>query len=215
MDEVATFIRTQPVKRFSKDSILVHQGELPSALYAIRSGYVKIYDLSADGSEQLLGLAGKFDFIPSEILFSNLTAAQFFYAAFTPIEVYCVDARRFMDRVRDNTSALYTLVQTVTQKYHGMLHHLTAVQKPKAREKIVYVLQYLTTHFESGPHEASQALARARSVPLPLTQQDIANLVGVTRETAAHELKLLKSEGYISYDKTSFIVHAKMSNLIA
>src|SRR5258706_716314 len=91
VDDVADFVRSQTVKRFGKDSILVHQGELPTALYAIRTGYVKIYDLSADGSEQLLGLAGEFDFIPSEILFSDLTAAQFYYAAFTPLEVYSVD----------------------------------------------------------------------------------------------------------------------------
>ena len=214
MDEVAAYVRTQPVRRFAKDTILVHQGELPAALYAIRSGYVKMYDLSADGSEQLLGLAGKYDFVPSEILFSDLTAAQFFYAAFTPIEVYCVDTAEFIDRVRGNAQALYRIVQAVTHKYHGLLQHLTAVQKPKARDKIVSVLQYLATHFGNERLPAGLPASAARSVMLPLTQQDIANLVGVTRETAAHELKLLKAEGYISYSKSLFYVSDRLANLI-
>lgn len=209
MDELAAFVRTQPIKKFSKDSILVYQGELPNALYAIRSGYVKIYDLSADGNEQLLGLSGKFDFIPSEILFSGLAAAQFFYAAYTPVEVYMVDRTKFMEHLRGNNDALYQIVQVVTHKYHGLLHHLSAVQKSKAREKIIYVLYFLVSHFQV------KSQFNAKPVPLPLTQQDIANLVGVTRETAAHELKILKSEGYITYNKSSFVVLDRISNLIA
>jgi CRP/FNR family cyclic AMP-dependent transcriptional regulator len=208
MDELAAFVRTQPTKKFSKDCILTYQGELPTALYAIRSGYVKIYDISSDGNEQFLGLAGKYDFVPSEILFSHLRAAQFFYAAFTPVEVYRVNRDEFMDRVRHSPAALYKIVEAVTEKYHNQMHHLTAVQKPKAREKIIYVLHFLATHFTEGA-------ATANHVPLPLTQQDIANLVGVTRETAAHELKQLKSEGYIAYNKTAFYIDDKLANLIS
>ncbi len=209
MDELATFIRSQPIRRFPKDCILTYQGELPRSLYAVRSGYVKIYDLSMDGNEQFLGLAGKYDFIPSEILFSEPRAAQFFYAAFTPVEVYAVDQAEFNKLVRHNPDALYQIIQAVTAKYHDQLRHLTAVQKPKAREKIVYVLHFLATHFIDAITLDTQP------VPLPLTQQDIANLVGVTRETAAHELKLLKSQGDIAYSKTGFYIDAKLANLIA
>lgn len=209
MDEVADFIRAQRVKKFTKDSILVYQGELTSTLYAIKSGYVKIYDISFDGNEQFLGLAGKFDFIPSEILFSNLRAAQFFYAAFTPVEVYVVNRQQFLTRVRSDTEALYRIVEVVTEKYHEQMRHLTAVQKPKAREKIVYVLHFLASHFIEEMEDV------ARQVPMPLTQQDIANLVGVTRETAAHELKILKNEGYITYNKTAFYINDKLTSLIA
>lgn len=209
MDEVAAFIRAQRVKAFPKDAILVYQGELTSHLYAIKSGYVKISDISLDGSEQFLGLAGKHDFIPSEILLSNLRAAQFFYSAFTPVEVYAVSRGEFMRRVRGNAEALYKIVEIVTEKYHEQMRHLTAVQKPKAREKIIYVLHFLASHFMDEVEDM------ARRVPLPLTQQDIANLVGVTRETAAHELKLLKNEGYITYNKTAFYINDSLGNLIA
>jgi CRP-like cAMP-binding protein len=211
MDEIAAFIRTQPIRKFSKDAILTYQGELPRSLYAIRSGYVKIYDLSSDGNEQFLGLAGKFDFVPSEILFTDLQVAQFFYAAFTPAEVYVVNRREFIERIRTNSDALYQIAQTVTAKYHDQLRHLTAVQKPKAREKIIYVLYYLG----SLSFDDIRATGAGRPVPLPLTQQDIANLVGVTRETAAHELKALKNEGYISYDKTDFYINATLAGLIS
>ncbi len=209
MDEIAAFVRTQPIKHFGKDNIIVYQGEVPDALYAIRTGYVKIYDLSGDGSEQLLGLAGKYDFIPSEVLFSNLTAAQFFYGAFTPLEVYAVDKRQFMERLLNNKEAMYAVVQTVTEKYHGLLRHLAAVQKPKAREKIIHVLNFLAVHFLDSKDAGSLA-----TMSLPFTQQDIANLVGVTRETAAHELKILKNEGYIIYSKNTFRISDRFTNLI-
>jgi CRP-like cAMP-binding protein len=209
MDEIADFVRSQPIKRFAKDNIIVFQDELPAALYAIRSGYVKIYDLSRDGNEQLLGLAGKFDFIPSELLFGGTTSAQFFYAAFTPVEVYVVNKQLFLDKIQADSATLYAVAQTVTRKYHALLHHLSAVQKPKAREKIIYALYFLAAYF------LSDTQIHSRRMPLALTQQDIANLVGVTRETAAHELKILKSEGYIAYTASAFYINSSLTSLIA
>src|SRR5688500_17689848 len=76
MEKIAAYVRAQPRKKFTKDNILVYQGEAPRSLYAIRTGFVKIYDLSSDGNEQMVGLAGKYDFIPSELLFSRDVAAQ-------------------------------------------------------------------------------------------------------------------------------------------
>lgn len=213
MEEVAAFVRTQPVKKFTKDSIMVYQGEVPRSMYAIRSGFVKIYDLSADGNEQMIGLAGKYDFIPSELLFSKDIAAQFFYAAFTPVEVYVVNKAELSERIMNNNEALYSIVQTVSAKYHGLRHHLTAVQKPKAREKIVYVLYFLALYFVAGDQPYRQQ--SLQKVAIPLTQQDIANLVGITRETAAHELKQLKNEGFISYNKSAFFIRDTLASLLA
>ncbi len=213
MEEIAAFVQSQPVRKFSKDSIMVYQAEVPQSMYAIRSGFVKIYDLSSDGNEQMIGLAGKYDFIPSELLFSKDIAAQFFYAAFTPVEVYVVNKAELSNRIRNNPEALYAIVQTISSKYHGLRHHLTAVQKPKAREKIVYVLYFLALYFVVGDHRYQEQ--SLQKVAIPLTQQDIANLVGVTRETAAHELKQLKSEGFITYNKSAFFIRDTLESLIA
>lgn len=209
MDEIVRFVQAQPIKRFAKDSILVYQGEAPGRIYALRSGFVKIYDLSPDGNEQLVGLAGKFDFIPSELLFSDDQAAQFFYASFTDVEVYAINREELARRIRSDTEALFQIVRTVSAKYHSLRRHLTAAQKPKAREKIVYVLYFLASYFAVG-----DAAHHLRKVSIPLTQQDIANLVGLTRETAAHELKRLKNEGYISYSKSALLINERLSSLI-
>lgn len=209
MDEIVRFVQAQPIRRFAKDSILVYQGEAPGRIYAVRSGFVKIYDLSSDGNEQMVGLAGKYDFIPSELLFTDDQAAQFFYASFTAVEVYVINREELARRIRNDNEALFQIVKSVSAKYHGLRRHLTAAQKPKAREKIVYVLYFLASYFVDGG--GGQQLHK---VAIPLTQQDIANLVGLTRETAAHELKRLKNEGYISYSKSAFLINERLSSLI-
>jgi len=210
MDELAEFVRSQPTRRFSKDSILIYQGEVPRGFYAIRSGFVKIYDLSLDGNEQVVGLSGKYDFIPSELLFSKDIVAQFFYAAFTPVEVYIINRDELAARINGNADALYEIARTISKQYGGLRRHLTAVQKPRAREKIVYVLHFLAQYFVAAQVQEQSA----QRVAIPLTQQDIANLVGITRETAAHELKQLKNEGHINYDKSAFVIRDSLENLI-
>lgn len=209
MDEMAAFVRQQPTKQFAKETTIVYQGESSPQVYGIRSGFVKIYDLSADGNEQLLGLAGKYDFIPSETLFSGVRpAAQFFYSAFTDVETFVVDRNELTERLRGNAEALYATTQTVYRKYHGLLRHLNAAQKPKAREKIIYVLHFLGFYFVDERRRQN-----VQRICVPLTQQDIANLVGVTRETAAHELKQLKREGHIVYDKSAFYIGDSLATL--
>lgn len=215
MEQIAAYVRAQPRKKFTKDNILVYQGEAPRSLYAVSTGFVKIYDLSSDGNEQMVGLAGKYDFIPSELLFSRDVAAQFFYAAFTDVEVYVLDREKLGGLIRSDAAALYEIVQAVSAKYHGLRRHLTAVQKPRAREKIVYVLYFLALYFVTGNDRSIPASGTLQKVAIPLTQQDIANLVGITRETAAHELKHLKNEGYITYDKSAFYIRDTLESLLA
>lgn len=213
MDEMTVFVQKQPLVKFAKDTTLVYQGEVSQKLYAIRSGYVKIYDLSVEGNEQLLGLACKYDFLPSEALFvPGKPVAKFFYSAFTPVEAYVVDRQEFLDRIRHNTEALYQIAVTLHTKYSGLMQHLNAVQRLKARDKIVYVLYFLANDYMK--EALLDGAPGGRQIGIPLTQQDIANLVGVTRETAAHELQRLKQEGLISYNRSTFMVHERLVNLV-
>jgi CRP/FNR family transcriptional regulator len=48
---------------------------------------------------------------------------------------------------------------------------------------------------------------------LRLTHQDIAKMIGSTRETTSLELQRLQRDGYISYDRTRFIVHVSKCKL--
>ena len=52
-------------------------------------------------------------------------------------------------------------------------------------------------------------------IGLDITHQDVAGLIHVARQTASIELKKLRDEGVVFYDRTSFIVYAhKLDKII-
>jgi len=201
--EILDFIHSQPKKRFPKGETIIRQGEEPAALIGIRSGYVKAYDIANDGSEQLIWIAKRGDVVPLEWLFSDNKETPYFYSAFTDTEAYLIDKMAFLNNLKDNNGALLMVIEAITHKYTHIMSHLNAAQKPKARDKIMHLLQFIVARFsrnESGGVE---------HIEVPLTHQDFANLVGLARETTTLELKKLKEQGVVDYDKNNFYIHTK------
>ncbi len=83
-----------------------------------------------------------------------------------------------------------------------MLHHNAN------RDKLIYTLYYLCLRY--GEAKATKTL-----IPLMLTHQNLAGLVGVTRETTATEMNRLEKQKVLSYDNQKYIVDVeRLLNLI-
>jgi CRP/FNR family transcriptional regulator len=140
------------------------------------------------------------DFCPLSWVFEPEPTVPYFFSALTDVQAYAVrrsDLKAYLD---NNYDALREVTQSLAVRLINTFHHLDAVGKARAEEKIIYSLYFLARRFS----DAGQPPDR---VVLPLTHQDIASLIGLSRETATQELKKLKERGYIHYDKYSFVIH--------
>lgn len=201
MERAAAYIRTQPSRHFEQGEILIYQDEAPSKLFALRSGFVKVHSISESGDERIVWMAKKYDFIPLDLLFDKAPTSSYFYTAFTDLDAFVVDRQDFMDFVRDDQDALLGIVESLAEKYTGLLKHLNALQQSKAKGKLLQTLEFIASRFNESEYGDKYDLT------LPLTHQDIANLAGISRETASVELKLLKEQSLIDYTPSSFVVY--------
>lgn len=191
-----------PVKSFDKNEIILYQGIRPDHVMVIKSGLVKGYDISSQGNEQLVWFGREHDYFPVPWAHSVTNGTLFFYEAFIDTQVYCIPQNVFISNLEKDMDTMREAIREMAGFYTDSLTRLNAVEKPKATEKILYTLSYLAqkfgkTQFGSRDHA---------EITLPLTHQDIANLLGLTRETIAVELKRLKDSGYIYYDKWRFTI---------
>ena len=204
--DIATFIRTQPTKHFIKNEVLIQQGDTPHFIYAVRSGLIKISDISVDGYEQMLWLAKKYDVVPLEWLFDASSISPFFYTAHTDVEVFVIPKNDFLNRINSDPVVLSEINRMISIKQKQLLEHIGATLKPKARDKITHMLYHIGQRFEN---DASP------NTVIQLTHQNIANLVGITRETASLELLQLKQEGFIDYGKQGVTIRIeKLSEIV-
>ena len=203
MQKLEEFIQRYPLRKFDKDQILLVQDERPRDIFFVKSGFIKGYDINVDGIEQHIWLGAKGDIIPYEWLFNAVDSTQLFYSAFTYLEVYVVNKDELIEFFAKNPDVLLHVAHDLAAKLSELTEKLTATEKPKASEKIIYMLHMLARRFGQESEDGGENT----QITVPLTQQDIANLLGLTRETVATELKKLKDKGYVYYDKWQFVVY--------
>ena len=200
---LSNFVRQYPLKSFKKNETIIFQDDQPTTVYYITSGFVKGYDIDSQGSEQILWLGTSGDFFPAIWAFQLTPNVPYFFSAFTDVETHAIPRLVFKEFIDTNHQALIEVTGNLATRLNDTYRHLNAAEKAKTDEKIAHGLYYLARRF------ANIAGGTATKISLPLTHQDIASLVGLTRETVTQELKKLKDHGFVFYDKNEFTIYTE------
>lgn len=202
MQVLSDFVQKYPIQSYRKNETIIFQDDEPATLFFVKSGYIKGYDIDSQGTEQLLWIGSAGDFFPVIWAFSITPTVEYFVSAYTDAELYAVRRTDFQAFLDQNPAALQELTYQMATHLNYSYSQLNFRDKPRAEEKIVHGLRYLSERF--GPLNRS-----VKEIALPVTHQDIASLTGVSRETVTQELKKLKDKGFIYYDKYQFVIHQK------
>lgn len=194
------FLKSFPIRRVRKGQIILYQGEAPRNAFVIKDGVVKSYNLNPLGEEKIITFNVAADLIPLAWIFEKAPGALYYYDAFTDCELYSLpkdELRKFM--TNDQATANFLLDRYITL-YVGSSLHINALEQSKSTEKIIRTLQHLVMRYGE---EQGKNLWR---INLRLTHQDLANMIGLTRETVAMELSKLKKRGIVSYFGQRYMV---------
>lgn len=195
------FCSKYPLRYLKKDRPLYYQGEIPRSVFFIETGVVKYYNITGSGEEKIVGYESSGEFLPLEWLFGNAPAALYYYDTFTDSKLYSVPKNDLIKFLESDHQASLALMNRMATLYIGKTIHLHALEQSRARDKLLYILQYLVLRFGEP---AGQNLS---SINLRLTHQDIANLLGLTRETISTEIGKLTTEGVIKSKNSRYVVN--------
>jgi CRP/FNR family transcriptional regulator len=195
------FVKQFPVTSFSKGSLIMSPDTPAEHIYAIQSGFAKVYSIDNKANERLLWIAGRYDIVPTELLFSTRSNLHFFYAALSDVRAYKIKKSALLEYAAESPLIMTEIARSMSNHYDDLLVRIQAIEQPTLRSKIVETLCYLGERYSAGD------TVKLEEIGLPLTHQDIANLIGATREATAVELKRLKDEGLVEYTRSSFTIH--------
>jgi CRP/FNR family transcriptional regulator, anaerobic regulatory protein len=206
MDKSLSFLKQCRVQHFAKGEIILVQDEVPSTAYWIKQGVVKTYNLTRQGEEKPISFDIKDELFPVAWVFSKLPYSQYFYEAFTDCELYCVPKQLYIDFLRKNPNELFQVFDHFITRYMNYQMRINALEQSKASSKVLYTIHLLSLRFGKDHRE------NLVKVQLPLTQQDLANFMGLTRETTSMELKKLQDRGVIFYKNQNYSVKTDKLN---
>lgn len=198
---VRDFCAKYPVRLIKKGRPLFYQGEIPRSSLFIKSGVVKLYNINFNGEEKIVGYEDADGMLPCEWLFNRSPVSLYYCDTFTDCEVYAIPRAEMVDFINSNQDIAVMLLNRYISMYIGSTMHLHALEQLKAADKLLHILQYLVLRF------GKQLTRDTHIIPLRLTHQEIANLVGLTRETVSTEIGKLKVAGILSIDDVHYVVN--------
>lgn len=202
LEELKPLIKSSLVRKYSAGSTIIYQGEAPRLACILTEGVVRVFSISDQGDDQILAFHVAGEFFPSSWIFSKAPSSMFFYEAVTDCKVAYAPRKELTDFMMSNPERLESLVDYFTTSDAASLLRINALEQAKARDKLVRTLHFLCERYGTQKGETI-------TIPLKLTHQNLASMVGLTRETTANEMSSLKRSKVISYDKQKYVVNKK------
>lgn len=178
-------------KKVDRGEIFVLEGESDEVLYFVVSGAVKIFKTSAEGKEQILGIARPDDSFNDVAVFDggpNLAAAQ----AMGPVTVYGIRKANFEAIIRDYPQ----VAANVTGVLANRVRYLVSLVEDLSFKHVIGRIAKILLQYAGSGTDAGQRL----------TQQEMAAMAGTVREVVGRSLKVLEQEGAIRLDHHRIII---------
>lgn len=129
-----------------------------------------------------------------------IDACQYFYEAYTRCVVRVVPSEDYINHLMTNTDSLLRRHVRITKLLLDTLRHIEALEQPKAFDKVALTLLYLAdTVGSTFPNKKIRKLS--------ITQQEIANSLGLTRETAGQVLKKLELKKLLTKSRNTYVLY--------
>jgi CRP/FNR family cyclic AMP-dependent transcriptional regulator len=197
-EDINAIARRGVMKSFPKHVIVINEGDRSDFLYVIKAGQVKVYVSDERGKEVILNIQGPgeyfgelalMDDIPRTASVMTLEPARMVFVSRTDFESCLVDcpalALKLLRSLTRRVCALTDVVKNLAlNDVYGRVAR-TLLKLAKERDGVLVVEQRLT-------------------------HQDIADMVGASREMVSRIMKDLTTGGYIQSQDKIITIQAKL-----
>lgn len=168
-------------------------GEETSHVYMLKEGRVRIGQLSPDGKEITL------DYLEPGSVFGALGMEQGeaadMYAVAVENAFLCKVTRLSFERyIADRPQLLFQVTKLLGFRLRRLQVRLQSLLFQDVRTRILRTLEELAVDY-GVPHPEGLRLR------IKLTHQEIANLIGATRETTSQTISELRADGLLDFEK--------------
>jgi CRP/FNR family transcriptional regulator, cyclic AMP receptor protein len=189
-EEIVSIVNIAKERHYKKNSIIISEGNHGDSLFIVKSGKVKIYKTDISGREIILDIKSEGKMFGEVTLFNDI-AYPATVKTIEDSEIFIIDSSDLERLIEKNPQLSLGIIKVLTKrllKAQKKLKELVMddVYMRTARELLNLAEKYGK---ESGDETELQ---------LNLTREEIANIVGTTRETVSRVLSKFSKEGAIS-----------------
>jgi CRP/FNR family transcriptional regulator len=197
-DELDELVPLVVKRRLKEDTVVFHEGDPASAFYLVKQGRVKIYKVAADGREQVLSILGDGQIFGDVPVFDGgpypATAATM-----ADTEIYQIKREDFEDFVRRHPEVALKLLRVLGQRLRQSMALIRDLSFKQVPHRLAGLLLRLGRDYGSKTDSGTL-------IDMKLSRQEIAEIVGTSRETVTRELKKMESAGMLQLKGRKIII---------
>ena len=183
-------------RRYPRNTTIVEEGHQGDYMYIIREGRVKVTKLSEDGREKILEFLGIGDFVGEMALLERAPRSAS-VKTLSAITLLALSRNDFIGLIRKSHDLAMAVIQELSRRLRTVNDQASALSFQRVKDRTKGLLQRLAK--DAGADGAR------RSTP-SLTHQQIADMIGPSRETVTRVVKELKTSGWLEQEGKSYQV---------
>jgi CRP/FNR family transcriptional regulator len=182
--------RLTSLRRFTS---LFTQGQSADALYFIEEGLVKLTRTNDAGERIILTIAGPGDLIGEEVMSAASSTYQADSEVLTPASLYRIPRDTLQRVLMQNGELAAAMIDFLLTRRKTLAQKVELLCLHDVEYRILFYLADLASLV--GPEMGTE------SYNLPITQAELADLIGATRETTSTTLNQLERKGLVKLSR--------------
>ncbi len=192
-EELLKLAQAKEIRRYRSQDFLFTEGSIPKYLFYIISGKVKIYRSNELGKDYITAVFSKGDFLGFHALINGDNYHES-AAILEDAEICLIPKQDFFDLLSGSPDFIARFIKLLSQNISEREEELLSLAYNSTRKRIANALLKLHRKFNIGSPQAIHIL-----------RDDLASMVGTTKESVSRMLTDFKSEKLIDIDKKGAI----------
>jgi len=191
------------VKRFERGDQLWREGDEAHNFTFIASGQVKVVKFRNDGRETILGVFDEGDAVGVIAVYQRMPypASAIALSDTTTLEIY---RDHFFGTLRREPQLLESVVLSMMRRNRDLVRRIHELTTSSAEQRLAMLFQKFAD--KMGVRRKLEDGEMGILVPLPLSRNDIAELINVRVETAIRIMSRWNKEGPVRTESDGFLI---------
>lgn len=184
-------VKSIRVKRYEKHEIIYHENALPTDLYCLLRGKVKIYKMGVGGRKQIVRMVSSKGFFGYRAGFAGgayLTEGS----AIEPTTLCCIPLDVIKDIIRNNHQVAIYFIRQLASLLGAADAHTVSLTQKHLRGRLAEALLQLKNSYGTEDDRSTLAVS--------ISREDLANLSNMTTSNAIRTLSAFVADGLIATD---------------
>ena len=197
-EQLEVFKEAVKTSLHKKRDVIFVEGDPCPGFYVVKSGRVKLLKTSRDGKEQIIKILQPGELLGMETFYDGKRYGNT-AMAMDDCEICFIEKRTFFDIIGRHPTIAKKIIIALSKELDNAYSKIGTMGLLNAKEKMAHLLYTLAKDYGSNENGRIK-------LNLSLSRLEIAELLGITQETAIRLLKSFKDEGIIEIKRKEIII---------